>query len=271
MLAELGKDDYSKVRPVFERLPRTAVVGTLAGLTPGRVYVDDLNHPESAVIWNDYRFSYLAGDPADDAFCQGLVDLLDGELLPALGGSHDPTLVLYPDSTAWIDVLEHRLAAYKPQRLFRSLHRFSRVDFEQGAGSLADPVQGFQLLPINAELCERFPDLAFAYELLWGGVHNFLARGFGFCMLADGELASACDSAFCAGGRAEIGVETRIPYRRQGLARQVAAVFIRESLERGLEPVWECWWENEASRSLAARLGFEWLEDYPVLFIEIEG
>ena len=90
-------------------------------------------------------------------------------------------------------------------------------------------------------------------------------------MLADGELASACDSAFCAGGKAEMGVETREPFRRQGLARQVATAFIQESLRRELEPAWECWWENEPSRKLAERLGFQWLEDYPVLLIDLAG
>ena len=271
MLYEIGKDEYFNVRSVFERLPRTAVVGTLAGLTPGRIYVDDPHNPQAAFIWNAYRFSYLAGDPSHETFLQGLVDLLDSELLPAARGSHDPSVALYPDSPAWIGVLEPRLRAYHPLRLFRSLHRFDRRSFEQHAVYLEPLAPELTLLPIDAGLCERFPDLAFAYDLLWGGVQNFIAHGFGFCILADGELASACDSAFCAEGAAEMGVETKAAYRRQGLARQVTTAFIWESLRRGLEPVWECWWQNEASRLLATRLGFEWLEDYPLLFIDLSG
>jgi RimJ/RimL family protein N-acetyltransferase len=271
MLCEIGVDDYSKVRPLFDRLPRTTVAGTLAGLTPGHVYVDDQHNPKGAFTWSEFRFSYLVGDPGDDEFVQELAALLEGELLPAARGSHDPTVALYPDSPAWLDVLDGRLAAYHPKRLFRSLHRFDRQAFEHRAVFLEPLPPGFKLLPIDGELCGRFPELAFAYELLWGSVRNFLAHGFGFCILSDNELASACDSAFCAGDRVEIGVETKAVYRRLGLARQVTTAFILESLRRGLEPVWECWWENEASRSLATRLGFEWLEDYPVLFIELEG
>lgn len=271
MLYQIDKDKYSSIEQVFNGLPRTTVTGTLARMTPGRVYVDDPNNPHAAFTWSEFRFSYLAGDPGDERFVQGLAALLEGELLPTLRGSHDPTVAIYPDSPAWIDVLEERLRAYHPLRLFRSLHRFNRLVFEQQAQELEALPPGYKLLPIDAEICERYPDLAFAYELLWGGVPNFLAHGFGYCALAEEELASACDSPFCAGGRAEIGVETREAYRRKGLARLVATAFIGESLRRGLEPVWECWCENKASRQLATRLGFEWLEDYPVLFIEMEG
>jgi RimJ/RimL family protein N-acetyltransferase len=269
MLFELSKDEYHRSAAIFERLPRTAVVGTLAGLTPGRVFVDDADDPQAAFIWNDYRFSYLAGDPANEDFLRGLVSLLETELLPEARGSHDPSLALYPDSPAWIEALEGRLSGYHPLCLFRSLHGFEQRAFEKHARFLEPLPPEFTLLPIDAGLCERFTDLANAYKLLWGDAHNFLAQGFGFCVLAGGELASACDSAFCAGGWAEMGVETRGAYRRQGLARQVTTAFIRESLRRGLEPVWECWWENEPSRKLATRLGFRWLEDYPVLFIDL--
>ncbi len=271
MLYEVDGDLYYRVQPVFELLPRTTVAGTLTGLTPGQVYVDDPQNPKAAFTWSEFRFSYLAGDPTNDDFMLGLAELLEGELLPMLPGSHDPTLVIYPDSPAWIDALEERLATFHPLRLFRSLHRFDPMAFEQRTRELEALPPGYTLLPVDAQVCGRFPELAFAYELLWGGVQNFLAHGFGCCVLADGELASACDSPFCAGGRAEIGVETKEGYRRKGLATQACAAFIHESLRRGLEPVWECWWENEASRLLATRLGFEWLEDYPVLFIDLDG
>ena len=277
MLYEVDKDLYNRVQPVFERLSRTAIAGTLAGWTPGQVFVNEPHvpqagfKPQAAFTWGEHRFSYLAGNPMDEDFVQGLVVLLEGELLPKLPGSHDPTLVIYPDSPAWIDALEARLAAYRPLRLFRSLHRFDPMAFEQCTRELEALPPEYTLLPVDAQVCGRFPELAFAYELLWGGVQNFLAHGFGCCVLADGELASACDTPFCAGGRAEIGVETKEAYHRKGLARQACTAFIRECLRRGLEPVWECWRENEASLSLAKRLGFEWLEDYPVLFIEMEG
>jgi RimJ/RimL family protein N-acetyltransferase len=269
VLHQLSKDEYSSVQQLFERLPRTTVAGTLAGLTPGRVYVDDPRNPKAGFTWGEFRFSYLVGDPQDDEFAVQLAALLEDELLPKLPGSHDPTLVIYPDSPAWIDALEERLAAYHPLRLFRSRHRFEQQAFEAQARELEALPPGYTLQPVDSQICGRFPELVFAYELLWGGVQNFLAHGFGYCVLADGELASACDSPFCAGGRAEIGVETKEAHRRKGLARQAATRFIAESLMRGLEPSWECWWENEASRCLAARLGFDWLEDYPVLFIEM--
>jgi GNAT superfamily N-acetyltransferase len=270
LLSPISNEEYYKIRPIFEHLPRTAVDATLSGVTSGRIYVDDPRHPQSAFFWNEYHFSYLAGDPTDEGFLRGLVELLEGELLPEARRSSDPTLVLYPDSPDWIDILDVALRAYHPSMLFRSLHRFDRRAFERRAGFLEALSPVLRLQPIDAELCARFPELGSTYELLWGSVHNFLTQGFGFCLIAGDELASACYSVFCASGRTEIGVETGQAYRRQGFARQVTTAFIQECLNRGLQPAWECWWENEPSRKLAACLGFEWLEDYPVLFIDLK-
>ena len=125
MLHESNQDEYHKAGVIFDRLPRTAVAGTLAGLTPGRVFVDDAQEPSAAFTWNDYRFSYLAGDPANEPFLRELASLLDSRA--AAAGARLARPERGAVSRFFQNGLMHstgRLSAYRPLRLFRSLHRF---------------------------------------------------------------------------------------------------------------------------------------------------
>jgi len=66
LIRELKKSDYEKVIPLFQPIiefqPLCAAV--LAGIQPGRVFVDDPTQPQSAFmnVWKDWCF--LAGNPA---------------------------------------------------------------------------------------------------------------------------------------------------------------------------------------------------------------
>jgi RimJ/RimL family protein N-acetyltransferase len=269
MLVELDKKDFARVRPVFEVFDRVALHAVLCGATSGRVFVDDAAHPRAAFTWSEFRYSFVGGDPRNEVFCEGLRELLETQLFPEARASFDPSVVLYPASPEWIPSLEALLDEQKRIPLRRGLFRFDRAAFEQGAGRQAPVPEGFHLARIDTALLACSPEIAFGARVLWGSVENFLARGFGFYLLEGEQIASTCFSAFVAEGRAEISVDTAEAYRRRGLGTVVCGAFVGECLARGLEPTWECWWDNAPSRLLAARLGFEWVEDYPVVYVPL--
>jgi RimJ/RimL family protein N-acetyltransferase len=53
-----------------------------------------------------------------------------------------------------------------------------------------------------------------------------------------------------------VGVDTFEPFRRQGFGAAVSAVFIREALAQGMQPIWDCDASNSPSAAMAERLGF---------------
>jgi GNAT superfamily N-acetyltransferase len=68
-------------------------------------------------------------------------------------------------------------------------------------------------------------------------------------------------------GQSDLSIDTAPPYRRRGLARLACSALIRDQLDRGRRPVWGAMASNIASQQLAARLGFEKVDEV-VLFTE---
>lgn len=260
--------EYARVRSLFANLAdRVAIEATIAGNTEGQVYVDNPTRPTAAFFWNAFRYGYLAGDPADASFVTALRSLLADELLPAARESHDPTLVIYPASRGWQDQMPALLEGYWHVPLWRRTFTFDAAAFvARPVTSLPD---GLTLHTIDAARIAASPDLRGEIGMLWASTDAFLAHGFGACVLDGDRVVSACLTAFAGGDLHEISVSTQPPYRRQGLALVTAGTFIERCLQSGITPVWECWHDNTPSVKLAAKLGFQMTEDYPVNFLDL--
>ncbi|MCA9973058.1 MAG: GNAT family N-acetyltransferase, partial [Anaerolineales bacterium] len=73
---------------------------------------------------------------------------------------------------------------------------------------------------------------------------------------ADGQVVAAASLNWQSPDFAEIGVMTLPGYRRQGWGRSVVAALVRYLLANGRMPLYAVSLANEASRSLAAQVGF---------------
>ncbi len=122
-----------------------------------------------------------------------------------------------------------------------------------------------QCSEIDAILAQRLADDICA---TWRNIEDFLANGFGYCLLEGGDIASVCLSAFAARGQVEIGVHTGEKFRRRGYASLTAAAMIAHCLDNEQTPHWECFWDNEPSIALAVKLGFEVENDSPIFYWE---
>lgn len=268
MIYELDPGHFEKARPVFAGLDRVAIGSILAGTTPARIFVDDLDRPQRAFIWNAFRYGFLAGDPHDEQFNTELINFLRESLFPEARNSSDPTLVLYPDSNTWNDVFDNLLRVESSFKAARKLFHFERLAF--GRRIVPDIPPGFRLQRIDeAFLNGSGKDLSGFIRLFWNSIPDFLAQGFGFCLLHGNRLASTCCAAFVSGGKAEIDISTEREYQRRGFAMLTAGAFIEHCLRSGLEPAWECWDTNTPSTQLAEKLGFEHNSDCPVRFIDL--
>ena len=73
MIYELDTTDYAKVHPLFAALNyQPFCTAALAGLFPGRVVVDDPDHPQAAFVSTEGVWCFLAGKPDDDGFNRAL-------------------------------------------------------------------------------------------------------------------------------------------------------------------------------------------------------
>ena len=74
-------------------------------------------------------------------------------------------------------------------------------------------------------------------------------------IVADGRLASLCYSARNTPIAAEAGVDTLEGFRGRGFAPAVVAEWARVVREEGRIPLYSTSWDNQASRSVARKLG----------------
>ena len=252
----------SATSPTATCTPLNAV---LEGHSSGRIFVDDPDRPSVGFVWTPWGYFYLAGSVENAAFNRALGHTLVDTLIPLSVAMGERWPALYPDSEAWASQLDVLLPGRTLHTVPRRTFDFRSEDFEMQRRWRDRVVDGFRMVTfaelLSAEIGEA---LAGEIRATWRDVRTFSEQGFGFALLHNDEIASACHACFVGNGEAEVSVRTEEAYRRQGLGTLVASAFVEACLGRGLTPSWECWHDNVASDMLARRLGFKKRKDVPV-------
>lgn len=264
-LIELEPTDFAHARPLFAPLTHhLAIESILAGLSPGRVFVDEVRRPKTAVAWFKRRL-FLAGDRSRDTVNLALSNLLTDVYYPhmlASGLGNGAFTLMY--TPGWERVMDMVLAGKDPLIGQRLCFRLDPT----GRAWQAPLPAGFALRPVDAALLAdpHIENLDYVTEEMVSerpSVEDFLAKSFGTCVLHGARIVGWCMSEYNAGGRCELGIETADEYQRRGLARAAAFAVIRAAAERGYSEIgWICDADNQPSVATAQNLGFQlWHED----------
>jgi hypothetical protein len=266
MIHELDPVSFSRVAHLFkghkEYVPVFAVSD---GNFPGRVFVDDEDSPNTALVWAVSRWAYLDGDPSIGSFNQSLPELVQEIIIPCSRQMNMNWFELYTsDSPEWTAVIEKSLGQYKLQKHYELVYTFDQARYHSIKKSLVLPEGSWiqkKELPI---LPHAARDAIFVSE-------EFKTKtSFGFELVKDGKTVSVCKSnGFVSGKEFMIDVETfEEGDREKGYATVVGRALIDFCLENGYLPLWETTLDNISSRKLARKLGFMEKESYPVYSIE---
>jgi RimJ/RimL family protein N-acetyltransferase len=93
----------------------------------------------------------------------------------------------------------------------------------------------------------------------WATRQNYLAHGFGFCVVDDAadEVVSWSVADCASGDRCEIGIHTLPAYQRRGLGSITSAAAVAHALGHGFKEVgWHCDEHNPGSIGTAEKVGF---------------
>ncbi|WP_313918375.1 GNAT family N-acetyltransferase [Tahibacter sp.] len=156
-------------------------------------------------------------------------------------------------------------ASSRAQRHTRSNFIFLQQRYEQLASRLEVPRQ-FRVRPMSADDFAR-PGISVSPHRFWPDAPGFLAKGGGYCVTADEQVASLAFAAFRLEDQLEIGVETYPAFRGMGLAKYAAAAMIDYCITEGLQPIWACRKQNAASLALALALGFAPSSEGPYYYL----
>jgi RimJ/RimL family protein N-acetyltransferase len=241
---ELPSAQFTRVLSLFDpdQPNSTMLFSTLEGRTPGKVYVDDVDHPTaSTLVINFYNTTFLGG--ALDPFWVR-------QALSELRRNQDILVTWSP-----------RLAvSLEPPALEIDRYEF----YDRIPGPPLPVPAGHYLRTIDEVLLPRC--LWYDETLLaFGTTENYLANGIGLCLMANDEICSEAYAVFRGAGKFEIGVITHEKYRRRGYALLVCQNLVEACEARGTPTSWSCHQENTASAATARKLGYQVQREYKFL------
>jgi len=272
MMQPLSIDQASKIEPLFQRLMESQPMCTavLEGIYPGRVYVDNLAQPRTALLTTYIEseahgtWCFLAGEPINDGFTRSLnVAIFSRQII----ADNTPVLFFTCDPDDWGGQMDAVVAPRPPIWIPRYHFVSQRVGFDWRA---ALP-RGFTVEPMNQELSQlpgmQMPEDVIATLSKWKAMIDPRFMDFGFVILDRRRpqltIAGWATVDFIAGGAGDLGFFTQPDYRRSRLGTIVASTALEHGFAIGLQQVhWTCDANNPGSVHTAEKLGLERMEDY---------
>ena len=173
------------------------------------------------------------------------------DLVRRLGLDDHPHVYVFAANVRWLDLMAPLLAPAVVRRRVQSTFRFeAELWASRHAGWRQRIPTDCAVAPLDARLAD-YPGIV----KLWGSVDHFLAAGFGYAVLRQGQRVTKAQTVFVGDGFAELGLDTLPAYQRQGYGRLAACACIEHALAAGLTPTWSAY-DNPASVGLALDLGF---------------
>jgi len=272
MIQPLSIAQFPKARPLFQRLMKNQPMCTavLDGIYPGKVYVDNLAQPRTALLTTHIEseengiWCFLAGAPANEAFNQSLNAAIFSRQIIA---DNTPVLFLTCDPDDWGGQMDTVLAP-RPPIWFPRYHFISRqVGFDW---RVALP-SGFNVERMNDDLRHipglQLPDDVAATLTKWQAMTDPRFMDFGFVTLdrthPQPVISSWATVDFIAAGTGDLGFFTQPDYRHRSLGTITASAALEHGFANGLQQVnWTCDADNLGSVRTAEKLGLERIEDY---------
>jgi RimJ/RimL family protein N-acetyltransferase len=265
---QLSPQDNIDLRPLFN-LPHLGFVvdAMQAGNSPATIWVDDLNEPRSAFIWDTSHSLYFAGNADNPAFNAAVHTLIADTILPEGRARQLGIFKIYSTSDVWTAQIPEMLQTGSLPVRERTLFRLEPPSATPQSPQL---LPEFHIQPINRDLLAD-PARVNAENVLeeigscWTALDRFYAQGFGFCVVTDtGEIAGWCTAEYVSDGVCGVGIETVEAYQGQGIATMVALAFVQHCAAKGWTAHWDSWTTNLPSVKVAQKAGFKKFTDYSI-------
>jgi RimJ/RimL family protein N-acetyltransferase len=266
MFAKLPKANYPQVASLFEPLAfNIEVPSILQGNTRGVIFVDNVDNPQEALIWDHLMALFLAGEARDPDFSAGLRDWMAQVPMPQAQKYGMDALTVTSTPAIWGQTLPRLLTTYRLTRDTRHCYAHNRSPVRY-----ATIPEDYVLQPVTPELLSRDDLLGRGWlegwiSSYWPTLDRYFDTGIGYVALhEDRAVASLCISVFVSEKTYEFGTATHEGHRNRGLSTAVGSSCINTCLARGFTPVWHCWSDNLPSIAVARKIGFELERTYTV-------
>jgi len=254
--------DRSQYRGLFDQYKSESsffpLIGSvLSDQQNGVVYVDNIDHPEQVYVEHEFGFAQIFGRPV-----AGFESRLQRYLLVEkeffapkvrLYGTYTPEFLNSPHCD--------------PLRSYRQRFNIDEASFVE-----CDPIRmesaGLQSGKVDQENIEEVERLFGVVSRFWRSEDDFIQKANAVLIYSRGEAAGICYAAAEADRRAEIDVLTLPEHRNRGVGKYAVSRFVRDCFDKGIQPLWDCFTNNDGSMNLSRAMGFFAVNDrYPFFTI----
>ncbi|OAB38353.1 GNAT family N-acetyltransferase [Paenibacillus glacialis] len=262
-MLELHFDKFTIVEPFFSNkknyIPALSVIH---GNYPGRVFVDNEQKPNIAIVWAIGRWMYLEGSLTSEKNKLDVSSFLQNIVIPDCRERKTNWFEIYTsDDEQWDALFLEETQYLKVNKHYESVYTLNLNKFNQVKKSIASVedeieinIMNFDILPESLHHCSYISD------------EFKTKKSLGVEIKKENQVITICkNNGFIFRNEYFIDVDTFVKKERgKGHATIAAIQLIDLLLESKMYPLWETMHENIPSHKLALRLGFEVNENYPV-------
>ncbi|MGG1638673.1 GNAT family N-acetyltransferase [Paenibacillus sp. NRS-1760] len=258
---ELSRNEFSKVLPMFSKIQNKAVFAfsVIEHVQNGRIFVNSRLDPSAAFLTSCGGFYCLVGNASDCTFNDAVANFLNHK------DNHIGFYALAMFTDEW-EIAFHKYQLEHANKIKRTYFRFNDQKFIENSKDIHINIdEGLKYEVLNEDISNRYrEDFYTYYKLVWDSNEHFNERGIGHFITKENKIISVCSSPYVGGGFAEIDIITIEEHKCRGLATKVGIEFINECRSKRLLPNWSCHSDNQASISLANKLGFDQIAEHPM-------
>jgi GNAT superfamily N-acetyltransferase len=278
VIFELPEKDFQKIGHLLNGVSHYIVLAKLLdGKTPGRIWVNCLDEPTTALVWDRLNaFFYLAGNSSDPELNHEMHSLIVDTIFPTLIELQYRHFFLQVTPQKWEAQLEVILGNLAPEKNFITCYILKPTRVKTVLNDLVLPA-GYELRKIpnvvqsNTQL-KNMTEVVSCIQACWKSVEQYLNNGgIGYCLLEDKVVTSWCSTDYIVGNQCELYVETFKGYRRKGFGLLAASACVKECIARGYAVFWHCFRDNLGSVRIAEKLGFEKEAEAPIYTLSLKG
>lgn len=268
MITELNKTEFYKCKHLINNRGQVEVKAVIDGINPGRIFVDDIMHPSSGLMWlgNNDGFFFI-GNEENNKFNGELNNFIDSFIVPEaqkVGLNWFEGIGNHPNWNKCIEkIFRHRKLGTWKQRVYL----LKELNYEHD--SEPDMEAGYTVYKISKSFYQKnkniYHNLSFLDTKIlesWSSLESFFNKGIGYICVYENTIVSVCLSGFVADNIHSIDIETIEKHKRKKLAQTLTHRFVKECFDKGMVPYWDCMEVNKASIAVAENVGFKMKFNY---------
>lgn len=262
MILELNKTEFYKCKDLLPDKGHLEARAIIHGVNPGRIFVDDNNHPTTGFIWlgNNDGFHFI-GDENNEGFNTKLDHFIEAFIKPEAKKVGLTWFEAIGTHNKWYETLEKTFHHRKLSNWNQRVYTLKKSNFK---GNEAFPdEQDYQIVKMSEALFynidQTIQNIEFLHAKLsefWSSTRSFFDEGIGYCIIHKNEIVSVCFSGFVFENVHCIDIETLKEHQGKKLAQKVASTYVEDCLTHNLVPYWDCMESNKPSIAVAENLGF---------------